>query len=122
MFGFGMSEILLILVVALLVVGPKKLPELAKTLGKGYAHFKRSFNELKSAVDLNIDDIVDTPNKTARDSYKEHWKKREQTEITDPADAESIEAAFAEAKARHNKNTKVEADTDKEEEGNNGER
>ncbi|HDL52910.1 MAG TPA: twin-arginine translocase subunit TatB, partial [Proteobacteria bacterium] len=39
MLGMGMQEILIILVVALIVIGPKRLPELAKTLGKGLAEF-----------------------------------------------------------------------------------
>lgn len=44
MLGIGMQELILIAIVALLVVGPKKLPDLAKTLGK-------SFNELRKAAD-----------------------------------------------------------------------
>lgn len=90
MFGFGMSEVLLILVIALLVVGPGKLPELAKTLGKGYAQFKRSLNDLKSAV--NIDDLDIAPNKTVKDAYRDHWEKKKQS-------TESAAEASAEAKA-----------------------
>lgn len=41
MFGIGTSELIVIAVVALLVVGPKKLPELAKSLGRGFAEMKR---------------------------------------------------------------------------------
>lgn len=47
MFGIGMPELILILGVALIVLGPKKLPELAKTLGKGLAEFRRATEELK---------------------------------------------------------------------------
>jgi Tat protein translocase TatB subunit len=47
MFGIGMPELLLILVLALIVLGPKKLPELARTLGKGMAEFRRATDELK---------------------------------------------------------------------------
>jgi sec-independent protein translocase protein TatB len=47
MFGIGMPELLLILGVALIVLGPKKLPELAKTLGKGLSEFRRATDELK---------------------------------------------------------------------------
>ena len=47
MFGIGMPELLLILGLALIVLGPKKLPELAKTLGKGLAEFRRATDELK---------------------------------------------------------------------------
>jgi TatA/E family protein of Tat protein translocase len=48
MFGIGMPELLLILGLALIVLGPKKLPELAKALGKGLAEFRRATDELKS--------------------------------------------------------------------------
>lgn len=47
MFGIGMPELLLILAVALIVLGPKRLPEIARTLGKGLAEFRRTTNELK---------------------------------------------------------------------------
>lgn len=42
MFGIGTSELIVIAVVALLVVGPKKLPELAKSLGRGFAEMKKA--------------------------------------------------------------------------------
>jgi len=47
MFGIGMPELLLILVLALIVLGPKKLPELARALGKGMAEFAGATDELK---------------------------------------------------------------------------
>ena len=47
MFGIGMPELLLILGLALIVLGPKKLPELAKALGKGLLEFRRATDELK---------------------------------------------------------------------------
>ena len=50
MFGIGLTEVIIILVVALLVVGPKKLPELAKTLGRGMAEFRRTADDFKSSV------------------------------------------------------------------------
>lgn len=50
MFGIGMPELLLILALALIVLGPKKLPELARALGKGLAEFRRATDELKDEL------------------------------------------------------------------------
>ena len=51
MFGIGFSELLVILGVALLVVGPGKLPDVARAIGRGYAEFKRTMDDLKSTID-----------------------------------------------------------------------
>lgn len=55
MFGIGFTEIVLILVIALIVIGPDKLPEIAKTLGKGFADFKRQTDDLKQSFRAGID-------------------------------------------------------------------
>ncbi len=51
MFGMGFQEVLLILLIALIVVGPGKLPDLARALGRGLAEFRKATNELKSTFD-----------------------------------------------------------------------
>jgi Tat protein translocase TatB subunit len=53
MFGIGMPELLIILVVALIVVGPSKLPKLAKSLGKGLSEFRRAADEIKGSLTEN---------------------------------------------------------------------
>jgi TatA/E family protein of Tat protein translocase len=55
MFGIGMPEMLLILAIALIVIGPKKLPDLAKSLGKALREFKQATSELKESIDLDSD-------------------------------------------------------------------
>ncbi len=57
MFGIGFNEIIIILLIALIVIGPKKLPEIAKALGKGYREFKKSFEDLEH--EFNVDDEDD---------------------------------------------------------------
>ncbi len=50
MFGLGMQELIVIFVIALLIFGPKKLPELGRSLGRGLAEFKRASEELKEGL------------------------------------------------------------------------
>jgi sec-independent protein translocase protein TatA len=54
MFNLGMPEIVLILIVALVVLGPKKLPEMAKSLGKGLREFRKAADDLKESVEKDL--------------------------------------------------------------------
>ena len=47
MFGIGMTELLVILAIGLLVLGPKRLPDLARSLGRGLAEFRRASTDLR---------------------------------------------------------------------------
>jgi Tat protein translocase TatB subunit len=71
MFGIGITEIIVILVVALLVVGPKKLPDLAKTLGRAMAEFRRTADDFKESIYKDDDSSVDAD--------RERVEKQQQT-------------------------------------------
>jgi sec-independent protein translocase protein TatA len=53
MFGIGTTELLVIMFIVLLLFGAKKLPELARGLGKGIREFKRASNEIQEELNLN---------------------------------------------------------------------
>jgi len=63
MFGIGPMELVVIVVVALLIFGPQRLPEFARTLGKGLAEFRRASNDLRQT--LALDELQDDLRKTA---------------------------------------------------------
>ena len=54
MFGLGVPELILIFVVALIVFGPKRLPEIGRTIGKTLAEFKKATDDLKSTVEREV--------------------------------------------------------------------
>jgi len=57
MFDFTLPELLVIFVVALLVFGPKKLPELGKAFGRGIGEFKRALNGVKENMDAEVNSM-----------------------------------------------------------------
>lgn len=55
MFGsLGMPELIVIFIIALIVFGPRKLPELGRSLGRGIAEFKKATNDLQSSLEKEI--------------------------------------------------------------------
>lgn len=73
-FGIGFGEIILIAIVLLLVVGPHKLPDLAKTVGKGLRVVRKAGNELRDA--MQIDEVSELRRDIRREMYKpvNDWK------------------------------------------------
>jgi Tat protein translocase TatB subunit len=89
MFGIGMPELLVIAVVALLVVGPKKLPEIARALGKGLSEFRKVTEEATDTIKetLKTDEI-----KKDMDGLKESllYGKAEEQEVANPSVASDV--------------------------------
>ena len=72
MFGIGMPEMILILAVALIVIGPKKLPDLAKSLGKAMGEFKKATSDLKDSmqIDTELKEVKSAFDDIAKDDPK----------------------------------------------------
>ncbi|HEU4343806.1 MAG TPA: Sec-independent protein translocase protein TatB [Candidatus Binatia bacterium] len=85
MFGIGMPELLLILAVALVVLGPKKLPELARALGKGMAEFRRATDELKDEFHKIEREVEDSSEPATPQSDPVLKNPPEAPAVSDPA-------------------------------------
>jgi Tat protein translocase TatB subunit len=93
MFGIGMPELLLILAVALIVLGPKKLPEIAKSLGKAMGEFKRATNDLKQTIEqeTGLDEVRQSLNETKRDLQKSLHEESTSVYKPEPFDTQKTE-------------------------------
>lgn len=79
--SLGWMEITVIAILALLIVGPKGLPKLGKSLGKAIRDFKREANELKSAVELEVEED---------DRREEQERKKKKTQKAEETTTEKI--------------------------------
>ena len=80
MFGIGLPELIVIMIVALLVVGPSKLPELARSLGKTFQEFRRMADDVKETLEEETNN-VNTSSEQKAENKEEPEKKSDKTEI-----------------------------------------
>lgn len=99
MFGIGMTEMILIAALALIILGPKKLPGLARSLGKGFAEFKRATNDLKSTIDLEI--------RAEDERHDKEVSARKEQKISEKAD-EALSPLKTEGESRSTDNSATE--------------
>ena len=57
MFGIGTQELIVILIIALIVIGPNRLPEISRILGRGLREIKKAADEIKDQVSIDIGNI-----------------------------------------------------------------
>lgn len=68
--NLGMPELIFILVLALLIFGPKKLPEIGRQIGRGLGEFKRTSNDLKRTIEEELDKVA-SEEKASRETEAE---------------------------------------------------
>ena len=105
MFGIGLPELIVIMIIALVVIGPSKLPDLAKAIGRGMAEFRKATQEIKDSLDLDgeiqeikrdiedsvdsVDrpiDMVDMAGSPDNKEVREAGETQEKEDDKDPAD------------------------------------
>jgi sec-independent protein translocase protein TatA len=93
-----MPELIIIFVIALIVFGPRKLPELGKSLGKSLAEFKRASNDLRHTLEeeIRVEDTKPEPIKTT--------KKDDSASSKEASEAKASEAPKASGPAKDDKN------------------
>lgn len=82
----GWMELTIILIIALLVVGPKGLPKLGRSIGKALREFKREASELKQAVEFEIDE---EERKETEEKRRKRQKAKKEKETAAEAEPES---------------------------------
>jgi Tat protein translocase TatB subunit len=72
MFGIGVPELIIILIIALIVIGPQKLPDIAKALGKAFAEFKKATEEIKNSVKDDIEKTTGSLSESLKEGKAAH--------------------------------------------------
>jgi len=86
MFGIGFGELVVIFVVALLVIGPDKLPEVAKTLGKALASLRKHQVEFKRTLEQELASPINEINETAHKVANDLQNTVNNTDVVNNAD------------------------------------
>ena len=94
MFGIGSTELLIICVVALVVLGPSKLPEILRTFGKGLAEFRKLSSDVKSTLDTEVRRAEDEGREREREAKRKREEAREKAaEAAPPKPAKPVDDA-----------------------------
>jgi Tat protein translocase TatB subunit len=98
MFGIGLPELVIILIVALLVVGPSKLPEVARSIGKALGDFRRMADDVKDTLTQELD---------REEEEKQKKQKDESQALKDTQDATGQDPAGEHASQKDDKAEEV---------------
>ena len=100
MFGsIGMTELIVIMVVALIVIGPKRLPELARTLGKALGDFKRATSDFQNSFSMEDDYDLDVLDEEGKEKEKKASAEESDEDDADEEDHDGEEGDTAEQTA-----------------------
>jgi Tat protein translocase TatB subunit len=98
MFGIGLPELIVIMVVALLVVGPSKLPDLARSLGKTFQEFRRMADEVKESFEeeatdtkLSSEQHIENTKETGQKSGEVDTLPKEASPVKNDSSHEKVE-------------------------------
>jgi sec-independent protein translocase protein TatB len=97
MFGIGTTELLIIILVALIVLGPSKLPEIMKAMGKGFAEFKRLSTDVKSTLDAEVSRAEREDRRKEKELSEKKAKAREESAQKAATDEAALVAERTEA-------------------------
>lgn len=84
MFGIGSTELIIIILIALVVLGPSKLPQVMRTVGKALGEFKRLSTDVKSTLDAEVRRIEDDERKQTAKKPKKAKKKAAAKPVAEP--------------------------------------
>lgn len=99
MFGIGIPELFVILVIALIFIGPSKLPDVARSLGRGMREFRRATNEIRESFDVESQMIL-SDNPSQENVREELESSVEEVSTSSEAPVEKVTLGLN-AKLRH---------------------